>query len=119
MPDAAGRFPQISGMSFQVDLSRPVGQRVVSIRIGNAPLDDDKMYRLATIDFLARGNDGYTMFRDAKATAALFGWADDGKRGDGVSEENRNGKKTESRAVSCSTRKARCCTVRRLGHCRI
>lgn len=66
MPDAAGRFPQISGMSFQVELSRPVGQRVVSIRIGNAPLDDDKMYRLATIDFLARGNDGYTMFRDAK-----------------------------------------------------
>jgi len=66
MPDSAGRFPQISGMSFEADLKRPVGERVLSARVGNAPLDDGKMYKLATNDFLARGSDGYTMLRDAK-----------------------------------------------------
>lgn len=67
MPDSAGRFPQISGMSFEADLSKPAGQRVLSVRVGNAPLDESKMYKLVTNDFLARGSDGYTMFRDAKS----------------------------------------------------
>ena len=62
----AGRFPQVSGMSYEADLSRPPGQRVLSIRVGDAPLDEAKIYRLATNDFMARGGDGYTMFRDAK-----------------------------------------------------
>ena len=33
---------------------------------GEAPLDKDRTYRIATNDFMARGGDGYTMFRDAK-----------------------------------------------------
>jgi 5'-nucleotidase/UDP-sugar diphosphatase len=66
MPDSAGRFPQISGMSFEADLSKPAGQRVLSVRAGNEPLDDSRIYKLATNDFMARGSDGYTMFRDAK-----------------------------------------------------
>jgi 5'-nucleotidase/UDP-sugar diphosphatase len=65
MPISAGRFPQISGMRFEADLSRPAGERVVSVRVGNTTLDESKTYRLATNDFLARGSDGYTMFRDA------------------------------------------------------
>lgn len=69
MPDPAGRFPQISGMSFQADLSKPAGQRVLSVHIGKEPLDERKTYTLATNDFLARGSDGYTMFRDAKRVA--------------------------------------------------
>jgi len=66
LPRAAGRFPQISGMRFEADLSRPAGQRVLSVHVGNAPLDEAKIYRMATNDFMARGGDGYTMFRDAK-----------------------------------------------------
>jgi 2',3'-cyclic-nucleotide 2'-phosphodiesterase (5'-nucleotidase family) len=66
LPRHAGRFPQISGMSFEADLSRPPGERVTAIRVGNAPLDETKTYKLATNDFMARGGDGYTMFRDAK-----------------------------------------------------
>lgn len=66
LPNPAGRFPQISGMSFEADLSKPSGQRVLSVRVGREPLDDSKIYKLATNDFLARGSDGYTMFRDAK-----------------------------------------------------
>ena len=31
------------------------------------PLDDAKTYRVATNDFMARGGDGYSMFRDGRA----------------------------------------------------
>jgi 5'-nucleotidase len=62
-----GRFPQISGMSFKFDVSRPAGNRVTEITVGGKPVDEKKTYTLATSDFLVtRGGDGYTMFKDAK-----------------------------------------------------
>lgn len=66
LPRYAGRFPQVSGMSFEADLRRPPGERVVWIKVANAPLDEAKTYKLATNDFMARGGDGYTMFRKAR-----------------------------------------------------
>ena len=62
LPRAAGRFPQVSGLKIVVDPSRPVGQRVVSVEADGKPLEDTKIYRLATNDFMARGGDGYSMF---------------------------------------------------------
>ncbi len=38
---------------------------MTSIRVGGQPLDEKKVYRVATNDFLSRGSDGYTMFADA------------------------------------------------------
>ncbi len=38
----------------------------LSIKVGDAPLEDGKTYSVATNDFMQRGGDGYTMFRDAK-----------------------------------------------------
>lgn len=62
-----GRFPQVSGMSFKFDASKPAGGRVSEILIGGRPLDENKTYSLATSDFLvSRGGDGYTMFKEAK-----------------------------------------------------
>jgi 2',3'-cyclic-nucleotide 2'-phosphodiesterase (5'-nucleotidase family) len=66
LPNASGRFPQVSGITVEADLKRPPGSRVVAIKVGALPLDDDKLYRLATNDFMARGGDGYGMLRDAK-----------------------------------------------------
>jgi 5'-nucleotidase/UDP-sugar diphosphatase len=66
LPNAGGRFPQVSGMTIEANISRPPGSRVVSIRVGDQPLDEKRTYRVATNDFLARGSDGYTMFADAK-----------------------------------------------------
>lgn len=63
---SAGRFPQISGFSFEADLSRPAGQRVTAIMVGGAPIDRAKTYTLATNDYMFGGGDGYTMFRSAK-----------------------------------------------------
>jgi 2',3'-cyclic-nucleotide 2'-phosphodiesterase (5'-nucleotidase family) len=34
-----GRFPQVSGMTFSYDASKPVGSRVMSIEIGGKPAD--------------------------------------------------------------------------------
>ncbi|MBX9830109.1 MAG: bifunctional metallophosphatase/5'-nucleotidase [Xanthobacteraceae bacterium] len=60
LPAIAGRFPQVSGMRVEYDVQRPPGSRVVSMEVGGAPLDPDRMYKVATNDFLARGSDGYT-----------------------------------------------------------
>ncbi len=62
-----GRFPQVSGMTFKFDASRPAGSRVVEITVGGKPLDPNKMYTFATSDFLvSRGGDGYTMLAKGK-----------------------------------------------------
>ena len=61
--NGAGRFPQISGMSFTYNPSKPAGERVIEVKVGDAPLDPQKTYKLATIDFLAAGGDGYEMLK--------------------------------------------------------
>jgi len=64
-PSPVGRFPQVSGMAIEVDLKRPPGQRVVAIKVGGAPLNEAKTYTAAVNDYMARGGDGYVVFRDA------------------------------------------------------
>jgi 5'-nucleotidase / UDP-sugar diphosphatase len=65
LPNAAGRFPQVSGLTVEANLRRPPGSRITSIKVGDAPLVNERIYRVATNDFLARGGDGYAMFADA------------------------------------------------------
>jgi 2',3'-cyclic-nucleotide 2'-phosphodiesterase (5'-nucleotidase family) len=65
LPRPAGRFPQVSGIAVEFDLTRGPGSRVTAMRVGGAPLEEGKIYRVAVLDFLARGGDDYTMFRDA------------------------------------------------------
>lgn len=75
-----GRFPQISGMTFKFDTTKPAGSRITEILVGGKPLDENKIYTLATSDFLvSRGGDGYVMFKDAKI---LVGAADAPKDSD-------------------------------------
>ncbi len=64
-PQAAGRFPQASGLTLRYDPSKPAGQRVVSVTVAGRPLDTAARYRLATSDFLADGGDGYTVLKTA------------------------------------------------------
>ena len=64
--EGAGRFPQISGMSVEVDLKAAAGSRVKSVMVGDGPLDEGATYTLATNDFMARGGDGYRVFSGAK-----------------------------------------------------
>ncbi|MCI2425013.1 5'-nucleotidase C-terminal domain-containing protein [Candidatus Acetothermia bacterium] len=61
-----GAFPQVSGMSFIFDPTRPCGDRVVEVIIGGKPLDMDRTYIVATNCFLAAGGDMYAMMREAR-----------------------------------------------------
>ena len=59
-----GRFPQVSGIRYAFDTSRPPGKRVTSITINGKPLDDRGTYTLATTSYVAiDAGDGYDMFR--------------------------------------------------------
>ena len=62
--DGGGRFPHVSGLTFSYDASKPVGERVTDIRVGDAPLEDAATFKLATNDFMGDGGDGYAMFID-------------------------------------------------------
>lgn len=55
----AGRFPQVSGMEVVYDPSAEAGSRVSSVTVGAAPLELDKLYTLATNDYVLGGGDGY------------------------------------------------------------
>ena len=63
--DGAGRFPQVAGMSYAFDLSKPAGSRVSDVMVGGAPLDLDKVYGVVSNNYVRNGGDGYKMFRSA------------------------------------------------------
>ena len=67
LPNPAGRFPQVSGLTVEAD-AEPAGRQPRRCRSRSAARRStrSKTYRVATNDFLARGGDGYAMFRDAK-----------------------------------------------------
>lgn len=65
LPDATGAFPQVSGLTIEADPARPAGNRIIAIKVGAEPLDEAKIYTVATNDFLASGGDGYDLLRDA------------------------------------------------------
>ena len=54
LPNPSGRFPPVSGLAIEADASRPLGSRVLSVKVGDAPLDPAKTYSLTTNDFVAR-----------------------------------------------------------------
>jgi 5'-nucleotidase len=61
LPRPTGHFLQTSGIEFSVDPGRPPGRRVGAVTVGGQPLDPAGRYRVATLDYLARGRDGYPM----------------------------------------------------------
>jgi 2',3'-cyclic-nucleotide 2'-phosphodiesterase (5'-nucleotidase family) len=71
--DKAGRFPQIAGLAFVFDPSRPVGKRIISANVAGTRLDPGKTYKVATNDYIAGGGDGYVMVAKAKRAAAAGG----------------------------------------------
>ena len=58
--NGAGRFPQVSGLTFTWDPSAPAGSRVSDVKIDGEPLMKDQTYKVATNDYMLGGGDGYT-----------------------------------------------------------
>jgi 2',3'-cyclic-nucleotide 2'-phosphodiesterase (5'-nucleotidase family) len=62
----AGRFPQVSGVRLVFDPSKDAGSRVLEVTINGTPIDLTASYRVATVDYLFKGGDGYSSFSQAK-----------------------------------------------------
>jgi 2',3'-cyclic-nucleotide 2'-phosphodiesterase (5'-nucleotidase family) len=70
LPRSGGRFPQVSGISLEVDPAKPPGSRILSMKVGGLPLDEAQTYKVAINDFMARGGDGYAQFAGAHRVLA-------------------------------------------------
>lgn len=78
-PALEGRFPQVSGIHFSFDPSKPGGRRCSEVKIKGKPVDLQKQYSLATRDYMVRGKDGFS---------SLLLDSDGGSAKSIVSEEN-------------------------------
>jgi 2',3'-cyclic-nucleotide 2'-phosphodiesterase (5'-nucleotidase family) len=72
-PATEGLFPQVSGIKFRFDGNAEIGNRVQEVWVGGEKLDPNKMYTLATNDFMKAGGDGYSMFADAPIVSEAGG----------------------------------------------
>jgi len=62
----AGRFAQVSGVTFTVDPSAEAGARVSEVMVGGAALEADKLYKVAVNDYILGGGDGYAALGGGK-----------------------------------------------------
>lgn len=75
-PQPFAGFLQVSGIKFDFDPFNSAGERVGEIYINDELLDDSKIYKMATCDFLFEAGDGYTMLKDLLVTG-YFGTCDE------------------------------------------
>lgn len=61
LPAPDGRFPHLAGWSYTLDMTKPAGERVSNIMVGGKPVDPNKDYVLATLNFEFNGGDDYRM----------------------------------------------------------
>jgi len=73
----AGRFPQVSGMTFAWDPAAPVGARISSVMVasedGYVPLDPAATYLAVTNNYVRNGGDGYKVFSGDDKNAYDYG----------------------------------------------
>jgi 2',3'-cyclic-nucleotide 2'-phosphodiesterase/3'-nucleotidase len=67
---ADDRFPAYmydvaEGINYELDISRPVGDRIRRMTFRGKPVEPSQKLRLATITFRVNGGAGYTMFKGA------------------------------------------------------
>lgn len=75
--DGAGRFPQVAGMTFKFDRSKPAGSRILDVRVQEGQnfvaLDEAKTYHIVTNDYMRAGGDGYSIFAKKGMNAYDYG----------------------------------------------
>jgi 2',3'-cyclic-nucleotide 2'-phosphodiesterase (5'-nucleotidase family) len=120
-----GRFPQVSGLAFSFDLTRPAGSRILNLAIQDSQGNDldvlvrggvlvgdsARTFRMVTLNFLASGGDSYPFPTDAAAnrvdlfssTAPLTGaatFSGDGTEQDALAEHLKANYATLAKAYS-------------------
>ena len=76
--EVAGRFPQVAGLKFTWDASKPAGEgRITEVLVetedGFVPLDPDASYLVVTNNYVRGGGDGYKVFSGEDKNAYDFG----------------------------------------------
>jgi 2',3'-cyclic-nucleotide 2'-phosphodiesterase / 3'-nucleotidase len=61
----AYNFDIAEGVTYELDISKPIGQRIQNLRFHGQPLAPSKKLRLATNNYRVNGGGGYTMYKDA------------------------------------------------------
>jgi 2',3'-cyclic-nucleotide 2'-phosphodiesterase/3'-nucleotidase len=61
----AYNFDIAEGVTYDLDISKPIGQRIQNLRFHGQPLAPSKKLRLATNNYRVNGGGGYTMYKDA------------------------------------------------------
>jgi 2',3'-cyclic-nucleotide 2'-phosphodiesterase/3'-nucleotidase len=59
-------YDMAEGVEYEIDLTRPEGDRIRNLRWHGKPLDDSQPLRIAVNNYRAGGSAGYSMFRGAK-----------------------------------------------------
>jgi 2',3'-cyclic-nucleotide 2'-phosphodiesterase (5'-nucleotidase family) len=61
-------FDVAEGVSYDLDISKPVGQRILNLRYKGQPLTPTQKLRLVTNNYRVNGGGGYAMYRGAPVT---------------------------------------------------
>ncbi|HKV35195.1 MAG TPA: bifunctional UDP-sugar hydrolase/5'-nucleotidase [Pyrinomonadaceae bacterium] len=61
----AYNFDIAEGVTYDLDISKPVGQRIQNLRFRGQPLSPTRKLRLATNNYRVNGGGGYTMYKNA------------------------------------------------------
>ena len=58
-------FDIAEGVSYDLDLTKPIGERIQNLRFRGKPLSDTQKLKLATNNYRVNGGGGYTMYANA------------------------------------------------------
>jgi len=61
----AYNFDIAEGVTYELDISKPIGQRIQNLRFRGQPLAPSKKLRLATNNYRVNGGGGYVMYKNA------------------------------------------------------
>ncbi len=64
--EVAGRFLQVSGMTYSVDPAAAPGSRISDVMVAGMPLDPAKTYGVVSNNYVRNGGDGFAMFKTAE-----------------------------------------------------
>lgn len=68
--EGAGRFAQVAGLRYTIDLSQPPGSRISDVQVMQdgawVPIDPAATYGVVSNNYVRNGGDGYAMFADAQ-----------------------------------------------------
>ncbi|PRD42720.1 multifunctional 2',3'-cyclic-nucleotide 2'-phosphodiesterase/5'-nucleotidase/3'-nucleotidase [Phyllobacterium phragmitis] len=76
--EGAGRFPQVAGLKFAFDRSKPAGSRISDVMVkdpqgGWKPIDPAATYGVVSNNYLRGGGDGYKIFATNGMNAYDYG----------------------------------------------